>query len=175
MSSAHAVQNWLYAATLVSCVVAMIGLFYAVAGQRTQLAVQIMLQYSDRLMILLQGMPEEIVNARRSLTVPESTFEITQHIRVIFYVLLELHYLHRKRYLPVDIWNLWFLNVEVAISSPLFVREWQILRPEFEGQTSFRRFVDSMQKKHVYKPANLPGVTAWPRERAPQPSQEDQA
>ena len=147
MKSSLVLQDWLYASTLVTCAVAMAGLFYAVAAQRTQLAVQIMLQYSDKLMTLLQGMPEEIVNARRSLTVPESTFEITQHIRVIFNLLLELHYLHRKRYLPVDIWNLWFLNVETAISSPLFVREWQSLRPDFEAQTSFCLFVDSMQKK----------------------------
>jgi hypothetical protein len=124
----------------------MIGLFYAVAGQRTQLAVQIMLQYSDKFTTLLQGMPEEIINARRNLTLPDPTFENTQHIRAVVYVLLELHYLHRKRYLPIDIWNLWFQNLEATVSSPLFVREWQFLRPDFEAHTSFCEFLDAMQR-----------------------------
>jgi hypothetical protein len=68
----------------------------------------------------------------------------------VFYVLMELHYLRQKRYLPADIWHLWFPNVQAVIGSPLFVREWQLLRSDFVAQTSFCHFVDSLQKQlHV--------------------------
>jgi len=123
----------------------MAGLFVAIASQRSQLAVQIMMQYSEKFRTMLQGMPSEILAARHG-PAPQSNAEITKHTLTVFYVLLELHYLRDKHYLPVGIWNLWLPNVQVALGSPLFVREWQLLRSDFVKHTSFCRFVDSLQK-----------------------------
>ena len=124
----------------------MAGLYVAVASQRSQLAVQIMMQYSEKFRAMLQGMPAEIVAARHGHPAPAPSAEVTRHVLAVFYVLLELHYLRDKHYLPVGIWNLWLPNVQGALGSPLFVREWQVLRADFVSHASFCRFVDSLQK-----------------------------
>ncbi len=129
-----------------SSAVAMAGLFVAVASQRSQLAVQIMMQYSERFRTMLEGMPAEVVAARHGNLAPEPTAEITKHTLAVFFVLLELHYLREKRYLPAGIWNLWLPIVRGALESPLFVREWQVLRSDFVSHASFCRFVESLQK-----------------------------
>jgi len=82
----------------------MAGLYVAVASQRSQLAVQIMMQYSEKFRTMLQGMPAGILAARHG---HRSRAEISKHTLAVFYVLLELHYLGDKRYLRVGIWNLW--------------------------------------------------------------------
>jgi hypothetical protein len=141
------IQDWLIAATLISCVVATAGLFVAIAGQRSQMATQIMMQYSDKFRTMLHEMPLEILAATRNSTLPESNTALTFRALSVFYVLLELHYLRQKHYLPKDVWNLWLPNVETVIGSPFFMREWQQVRPEFATQTSFCLFVDSLQRE----------------------------
>jgi hypothetical protein len=144
----HLVQEWLFAAALVSSLVSMAGLYVAVASQRSQLAVQIMLQYSEKFRIMLLAMPLEMLVTRhdpqRAL---EPSPELSRHALSLFFILLELHYLRERRYLPMGIWNLWLPSVRRALQSPVFVSEWELLRPDFvPHHASFSRFVDSLQK-----------------------------
>ena len=142
------VQDWLFAAALVSSLVSMIGLYVAVASQRNQLAVQIMLQYSEKFRIMLLSMPLEILSARQDRHhAPEPSPELTRHALSLFFILLELHYLRERRYLPMGIWNLWLPSVSKALRSPVFISEWEISRVDFMAHhPSFCRFIDSLQK-----------------------------
>ncbi len=140
------VQDWLFAAALVSSLVGMAGLYVAVASQRNQLAVQIMLQYSEKFRSALLVMPVEILAARRGQAPVEVSPELSRHIISLFYLLLELNYLREKRYLPMGILHLWLPSVRVALQSPLFVSEWKLLRADFLHHQSFCRFIDSLQK-----------------------------
>jgi len=144
----HVVQEWLFAAALVSSLVSMAGLYVAVASQRSQLAVQIMLQYSEKFRIMLLAMPLEILASRHDRDRPlEPSPEISRHALSLFFILLELHYLRERRYLPMGIWNLWLPSVRRALQSPVFVSEWEILRVDFFPQhASFCRFIDALQK-----------------------------
>ena len=144
----HQVQEWLFAAALVSSLVSMAALFFTVASQRSQLAVQIMLQYSEKFRMMLLAMPLELLATRhdrhRAL---EPSPELTRHALALFFILLELHYLRERRYLPMGIWNLWLPSVRTALQSSVFVREWETFRVDFlPNHASFCRFIDSMQK-----------------------------
>ena len=144
----RAAQEWLFAAALISSLVSMAGLFVAVASQRSQLAVQIMLQYSEKFRIMLLAMPVEILATRhdRHHTLEPSP-ELTRHALSLFFILLELHYLRERRYLPIGIWNLWLPSVRRAVQSSLFLSEWEMLRVDFlPHHPSFCRFIDSLQK-----------------------------
>jgi len=145
----HLVQQWLFAAALVSSFVSMVGLYVSVASQRSQLAVQIMLQYSEKFRVMLLAMPLEILAARhdrhRAL---EPSPELSRHALSLFFILLELHYLRHKRYLPMGIWNLWLPSVRTALQTPVFLSEWEILRLDFlPHHPSFCRFIDSLQEQ----------------------------
>lgn len=144
----HLVQEWLFAAALVSSLVSMAGLYVAVASQRSQLAVQIMLQYSEKFRIILLAMPLEILATRHDPHhALEPSPELSRHALSLFFILLELHYLRERRYLPMGIWNLWLPSVRRALQNPVFVSEWELLRPDFvPHHASFCRFVDSLQK-----------------------------
>ncbi len=144
----HQVQEWLFAAALVSSLVSMAALFFTVASQRSQLAVQIMLQYSEKFRMMLLAMPLELLATRhdrhRAL---EPSPELTRHALALFFILLELHYLRERRYLPMGIWNLWLPSVRTALQSSVFVSEWETFRVDFlPNHASFCRFIDSMQK-----------------------------
>lgn len=144
----HQVQDWLFAAALVSSVVSMAGLFVAIASQRSQLAVQIMLQYSEKFRIMLLGMPVELLASRHDRQhALEPSPELSRHALSLFFILLELHYLRERRYLPMGIWNLWLPSVRRALQSSIFLSEWEVLRIDFlPHHASFCRFIDSMQK-----------------------------
>ncbi len=142
------VQEWLFAAAITSSLVSMAGLYVAVASQRSQLAVQIMLQYSEKFRMMLLAMPLEILAARHDPHHPPAPSpELTRHALSLFFILLELHYLREKRYLPMGIWNLWLPSVRTALQSSVFLREWEELRVDFlPHHPSFCRFVDAIQK-----------------------------
>jgi hypothetical protein len=126
----------------------MAGLYVAVASQRSQLAVQIMLQYSEKFRIMLLAMPLEILATRHDKHhALEPSPELSRHALSLFFILLELHYLRERRYLPMGIWNLWIPSVRRALQSPIFVSEWEILRVDFAPHhQSFCHFIDSLQK-----------------------------
>ena len=144
----HLVQEWLFAAALISSLVSMAGLGFAVASQRSQLAVQIMLQYSEKFRLMLAAMPLEILATRHDRRhALEPSPELSRHALSLFFILLELHYLRERRYLPMGIWNLWLPSVRTALQSSVFLSEWEMLRVDFLPQhPSFCHFIDSLQK-----------------------------
>jgi hypothetical protein len=144
----HPAQDWLFAAALISSLVGMAGLFVAVASQRSQLAVQIMLQYSEKFRLVLLAMPLEILATRHDRhKALEPSPELSRHALSLFFILLELHYLRERRYLPSGIWNLWLPSVTTALQTPVFLSEWELLRVDFlPHHPSFCRFIDSLQK-----------------------------
>jgi hypothetical protein len=143
----HQVQEWLFAAALLSSLASMAGLVVAVASQRSQLAVQIMLQYSEKFRMMLLAMPLELLATRHDRHhALEPSPELSRHALTLFFILLELHYLRERRYLPMGIWNLWLPSVRSALQSSVFVSEWEMLRVDFlPHHPSFCRFIDSMQ------------------------------
>ena len=141
----RAAQEWLFAAALVGSLVSMAGLYVAVASQRNQLAVQIMLQYSEKFRVMLMAMPLELLHDRGHAHEPSP--ELSRHALSLFFILLELHYLRERRYLPMGIWNLWLPSVRTAMQSSIFRSEWEMLRVDFlPHHPSFCRFIDSLQE-----------------------------
>jgi hypothetical protein len=140
-------QEWLFGAALVSSLVGIAGLFVAVASQRSQLAVQIMLQYSEKFRLMLLALPMEILATRHDRRQEmEPSPDLSRHALSLIFILLELHYLREKRYLPKGIWNLWLPSVRNAMQSPVFLSEWEMLRVDFvPNHPSFCRFVDSLK------------------------------
>lgn len=126
----------------------MAGLYVAIAGQRKQFAVQILLQYSERFRWLLESSPFELADLdKRVEDLPESNHRLTKQILQVFLTLVELHHLREKKYVTKEVWQLWMPEVQRVLRSPLFRREWATHRGFFGDHVSFCRFIASIQKE----------------------------
>jgi hypothetical protein len=52
----------------------------------------------------------------------------------------------RKGLVEDAVWKIWEVELKRTISSPLYIREWQKLRKEFESCPEFLSFVEQVQK-----------------------------
>lgn len=135
-------------ATLLSVVVAILGFAHGIRVYRRQSSSQIFLEYTARYENIMQAFPEKAFCARLDLCgdPPDATPELS--IAVLRYLNLcsEEYYLHRRKYLPTDIWRIWEAELKRTLGSPLLIREWKQLRREFESYPAFLEYVDGVQE-----------------------------
>ena len=134
-------------ATLLSVLVGSLGLAVAFLIHRDQVKTQIFLALSARYDELLHSssadvwLPVPTVMA----TIPERTQELTIST-LRFCTLVSLTYfLFLDRRIPKRMWHLMLRSAEQRMRSPLFRREWEHLRSEFEPFPEFVELVTSVQ------------------------------
>ena len=59
----------------------------------------------------------------------------------------EEYYLWRNQYLDENVWQIWVPEIKRTLKTPLFQREWQNLKGEFESYKAFSDFVDQVQSE----------------------------
>jgi hypothetical protein len=108
---------------------------------------QILMKYSERYDKILDEFPENAWIARfDSNRLPPSSEKLTLCILKYLNLCSEELYLHEDGYLADDIWRIWESDVQKMIASPLVRREWLLLRPEFESDQRFLKYVESVQE-----------------------------
>jgi hypothetical protein len=146
MNFGHIIQY----ATLLSLLMGGVGLVVAVLIHREQVKTQIFLAMSAQYDELLKNS-----SAKFWLSVPLDTelSERTDDLIISmlrFCTLVSLTYLlFREHRIPKRMWELMFRSAERRFRSPLFVREWEHLRTEFE---SFPEFVALVASVHHMPP-----------------------
>lgn len=133
-------------AALVSIVIGAVSVAVAFFIHRETVKTQIFLALSARYDELLQSSSSGLwLSTPINTMLPERTDEI--RISVLrFCTLVSLaHYLFREHRIPEQMWRLMLSSAERRMRSPLFVREWEHLRVEFESYPEFVALITSVQ------------------------------
>ena len=119
----------------------------AVFNHREQVKTQIFLAMSARYDELLKNSSAGFwLSVPPGTELPERTDDLT-HLRLRFCTLVSLTYfLFREHRIPKRMWELMLRSAERRMRSPLFVREWEHLRTEFESFPEFVSLVSSVHR-----------------------------
>ena len=141
------VGSMLQYATLFSLLIGGLGLAVATFHHRQQMKTQIFLALSARYDELLHSSSADVwLSIPCHTTLPERTKDLTISA-LRFCTLVSLtYYLFRDRHIPKPMWKLMLQSAERRLRSPLFAREWEVLRSEFESFPEFVTLVNSVQK-----------------------------
>lgn len=141
------IGSMLQYATLLSLLLGGLGLAVATFHHREQMKTQIFLALSARYDELLHSASVDVwLSLPPDLTLPERTRDLTISA-LRFCTLVSLTYfLFLDRRIPKRMWQLMLRTAERRMRSPLFVREWEHLRSEFESFPEFLELVTSVQR-----------------------------
>jgi len=143
MNFEHAIQY----ATLLSLLMGGLGVVVAVLNHRVQVKTQIFLAMSAQYDELLKNSSVAFwLSVPVSTELPERTDDLTITM-LRFCTLVSLTYLlFREHRIPKRMWELMFRSAERRFRSPIFVREWEHLRTEFESFPEFVSLVISVHR-----------------------------
>ena len=149
MNFGHIIQY----ATLLSLLMGGLGVVVAVLNHREQVKTQIFLAMSAQYDELLKNSSAAFwLSVPVGTELPERTDDLTISM-LRFCTLVSLTYLlFCERRIPKRMWELMFRSAERRFRSPLFMREWEHLRTEFE---SFPEFVSLVASVHHMRFENL--------------------
>jgi hypothetical protein len=138
-------------ATLLSLLMGGLGLIVAVLIHREQVKTQIFLAMSAQYDELLKNSSAEFwLSAPLGTDLPERTDELMISM-LRFCTLVSLTYLlFREHRIPKRMWELMLRSAERRFRSPLFVREWDYLRTEFESFPEFVSLVTSVHRMRTH-------------------------
>ena len=141
------IGSMLQYATLFSLLIGGLGLAVATFHHREQMKTQIFLALSARYDELLHSSSADVwLSLPPDTTLPERTRDLTISA-LRFCTLVSLtYYLFLDRHIPKRMWHLMLRTAERRMRSPLFVREWEHLRSEFESFPEFVELVTSVQR-----------------------------
>jgi hypothetical protein len=131
-------------ATLLSLLIGGFGLVVAVLIHRVQLKTQIFLALYAQYDELLKNSSAQFWLSVPDAELPERTEDVIISM-MRFCTLVSLTYLlFREHRIPKRMWELMLRSAERRFRSPLFVREWEHLRSEFEPFPEFVALVTSV-------------------------------
>jgi hypothetical protein len=135
-------------ATLISLFVGGFGLALALLIHRQQVTTQIFLALSARYDELQQTTPASVwLTLPADTPLPERTADLRMSV-LRFCTLVSLTYfLFSEGRIPKRMWQLMLRSFEQRLRSPLFEREWETVRPEFESFPEFVTLVASVQQR----------------------------
>jgi hypothetical protein len=156
---------FLHYSSLWALVISVLGLLFAVRSYKRQVRAQIFFQVSDRYHNLLNSSPMLILDVRNrspqtEAASPEFRASILRYLFIVHfsYVLLELGYLDR------DLWKILHAEHRRTLTTPGVLREWEMLKDEFDMFPNFIRYVDrtsvGAEKSHRF-----PFKADWYRDR----------
>jgi len=134
-------------ATLLSILMGGLGVAVAVTNHRVQVKTQIFLAMSAQYSELLKNSSAGFwLSVPLGSELPERTDDLTISM-LRFCTLVSLTYLlFCERRIPRRMWELMLHSAERRFRSPLFMREWEHLRIEFESFPEFVALVTSVHR-----------------------------
>lgn len=134
-------------ATFLSLLVGGLGLIVAVLIHREQVKTQIFLAMSARYDELLKNSPSDFWLSAPPGTGPTQRTDDLIISMLRFCTLVSISYLlFREHRIPKRMWELMLHSAERRFRSPLFIREWEHLKTEFESFPEFVSLVTSVHR-----------------------------
>ena len=165
MNFGHIIQY----ATLLSLLMGGLGVVVAVLNHREQVKTQIFLAMSAQYDELLKNSSAAFwLSVPVGTELPERTDDLTISM-LRFCTLVSLTYLlFCERRIPKRMWELMFRSADRRFRSPLFVREWEHLRTEFESFPEFVALVASVHHMPPHTESLGPGPVLRPQKEGHQ-------
>jgi hypothetical protein len=145
-----------------------ISLTFAIRSYRRQTNTQIFFEIAGRYHGMLQSFPiHEWSRLNSKDHVPESSAELTAGVLRYLAIVHFAFILHNLHYLSKDLWKILQAEHHRTLATPLFVREWEALRIEFNLFPEFLSYVESIQHGPGalnQDPVTVPGIIfgrAW--------------
>jgi hypothetical protein len=124
-----------------------VSILVAARVYRRQMNAQLFLEYTKRYEELANRWPQAMQAARvaDAEDLPPPSEEL--RLGALRYLALcsEEYYLWKRRYVSADFWNIWQVEIERCLRSPLYRREWPGLAEEFLSHEEFAQFVRRVQ------------------------------
>jgi len=137
----------IHCATLISLLMGALGLVVAVVNHRQQVKTQIFLALSARYDELLLNSETALwLSSPAGTDLPERTDELVISMLRFCTLVSVTHLLFREHRIPKRMWELMLHSAERRFRSPLFMREWEHLRMEFESFPEFVTLVTSLHE-----------------------------
>lgn len=135
--------------TIAAVALAAGGLWFNVRATRRQANTELLLAFTARYERIMESLPANAINVRLDLggEVPPESPDLSRCVLRYLNLSSEEHYLHERGYLDSEIWKLWECELQRTLQSPLFRREWRVLRAEYESYPAFLRYVDRVQSE----------------------------
>ena len=135
-------------ATLLSLLIGGISVAVAILNHREQVKTQIFLALSARYDELMHNSSGELWLTRTPAPSSDQGSDEATMSALRFCILFSVTYfLFLEHQIPKRMWQLLLHSAERRMRSPLFLREWQHLRPEFESYPEFVELVTSIQRE----------------------------
>ena len=145
-------------ATLMSLLMGGLGLVVAVFIHRDQAKTQIFLAMSAQYSELLKDSSAALwLNRKTGTELPERTEDLTISMMRFCTLVSLTHLLYLERRIPKRMWELMLRSAERRFRSPLFMREWEHLRIEFESFPEFVALVSSVHRRLPHADDLRPG------------------
>ena len=142
-------QLALQTATLVSVIVGFLSLMYTINNYRRQATMQVLMKYTERYEHILDQFPQDALEARFDAKVlPPQSPQLTLCVLKYLNLCSEEYYLRKHGYLAESVWCIWEGDLKRIIGSPLWQREWLVLRTEFVSHPDFLEYVERIQGEH---------------------------
>jgi hypothetical protein len=135
--------------SLWTLILGVLSLLFAVRNYRRQVNAQIFFEIANRYHNMLQTFPisEWMARLNPNDEAPLATPELTSGVLRYFAIVHFAFVLHQLRYLSKDLWRILQAEHHRTLATPLFVREWNALRGEFQFFPTFLTYVDSVQRR----------------------------
>lgn len=135
--------------TLLSFVTAGLGLVVAVVNRREQVKTQVFLSMCAQYNEFLKSSSPDFWSDPVASELPERTHELVISM-LRFCTLVSVTYLlFLERRIPKRMWELMLRSAERRFRSPVFMREWEHVREEFESFPQFVALVTSVHRVPV--------------------------
>ena len=134
-------------ATLLSLLIGGVSVAVAILNHRDQVKTQIFLALSARYDDLMHNSSAELWLTRAPVPTSHQGSDDSIMSALRFCILFSVTYfLFLEHQIPKRMWRLILHSAERRMRNPIFVREWQELRSEFESFPGFVNLVNSVQK-----------------------------
>jgi hypothetical protein len=146
----NTIQSIVNYGTLFTLVLGVCSLALGTIIYRRQMNAQIFFEIASGYRDLQQALPQ-VLRARLypSQALPQPSEEVTVYVLRYLLNAFFAFTLHRRKYLSNDLWKILQLEHQRTFSTPLFAREWNVVKAEFEIYPRFIAYVDSLRSSNV--------------------------
>ena len=145
-STLQAIVNY---GTLITLVLGVLSLLSGTVIYRRQMNAQVFFELASGYRDLQQAFPR-VLSARfqPEELLPEPSDEMTACVLRYLLVVFFAFALHRRGYLSNDLWKILQTEHQRTFVTPLFLREWKVVKMEFEIYPRFTAYVESSQARN---------------------------
>jgi len=122
------------------------GIWVALVNQRRQLNAQMFIEISSRFQELLRLFPTEawLANLNPTRPLPEPSQELRDCTLYCVQLVADVYYLHKGGYISKHLWLIWEREIKSTLTGPVFQREWEGVRPEFNHNPEFIQYINTL-------------------------------